>query len=81
MFGYEVKKFGRWEIKIAEPEKAIIDLFYLYPFYNNEFEIEELRFDRDMLKLDVNKLHHYVQKFKIKALENRIKIMIKVYDL
>ncbi|MFO7844061.1 MAG: hypothetical protein R6V16_09655 [Bacteroidales bacterium] len=81
MFGYEVKKFGKWGIKFAEPEKAIVDLFYLYPFYNNESEIEELRFDRDMLKLDINKLHHYVQKFKIKALEKRIKIMINVYDL
>lgn len=81
MFGYEERKFGKWVIKFASLEKAIVDLFYLYPFYNNEFEIEELRFDRDMLKVDINKLHKYVEEFKNKALEKRIKLMIEVYDL
>ena len=81
IFGYEERHFGKWTIKFADLEKAIIDLFYLYPFYNNIVEIEELRFDRDMLKVDTDIMLKYVEKFKNKALEKRIKLVLKVYDL
>ncbi|MCF8298409.1 MAG: hypothetical protein K9J13_12755 [Saprospiraceae bacterium] len=81
IFGYEEKLIGKWTIKFALLEKAIIDLFYLYSFYNNEFEIEELRFDRDMLKVDSDIMLKYVEKFQSKALEKRIKLMLKIYNL
>ena len=81
IFGYEERHFGKWTIKFAALEKAIIDLFYLYPFYNNEVEIEELRFDKDMLKIDTSIMLKHLEKFKNKALEKRIKLMLKVYDL
>ncbi len=81
IFGYEERNFGKWTIKFATLEKAIIDLFYLYPFYNNEFEITELRFDKNMLKIDTCIMLKYLEKFKNKALEKRIKLVLKVYDL
>ncbi|MBI4649400.1 MAG: hypothetical protein HY738_23075 [Bacteroidia bacterium] len=81
LFGYEEKHFGKWTIKFASIEKAIIDLFYLYPFYNTESEIRELRFDSEMLKIDANNMFRQVEKYKNKSLESRLGLMLKVYDL
>ncbi|GHT76972.1 hypothetical protein AGMMS50262_16800 [Bacteroidia bacterium] len=42
MFGYEQKVFlNKQSLIFATPEKAILDLLYLYPQYNNEQEIRE----------------------------------------
>ena len=32
---------------LAQPEKALLDLLYLYPFYDNNTELEQLRLDED----------------------------------
>jgi predicted transcriptional regulator of viral defense system len=82
MFGYEQKSFenGR-TIFFATPEKAILDLLYLYPFYNNEQEISELRFNEDFMQDDLNteQLNEFCDKFKSKALEKRVKILSNAY--
>lgn len=84
MFGYELKPIetGR-AIQIANPEKAILDLLYLYPHYNSSVELEALRFDEDYLQTELNKdlLLQYTSKFKNSALENRIKLLFETYDL
>jgi len=84
MFGYENKPLadGR-SIPFATPEKALLDLLYLYPFYNNEQELENLRLDHDFLQsdLDVSKLMNDLEKFQNKALEKRVKLLKKVYEL
>ena len=37
MFGYELKPMANNRIILfATPEKALLDLLYLYPFYNND---------------------------------------------
>ena len=39
MFGYELKPMAdNRTIQFATPEKALLDLLYLYPFYDNEQE-------------------------------------------
>lgn len=84
MFGYELKPVadGR-TIQFATPEKALLDLLYLYPFYNNERELEDLRLDEDYLYNDLNKklLMEYENRFQSKALDRRVKILFKTYDL
>ena len=84
MFGYEQKPFesGR-TILFATPEKAILDLLYLYPFYNNEQEISELRFDDDFMQDDLNteRLNEFCDKFKSKALRKRVDILSNIYCL
>ena len=84
LFGYELKPIadGR-TIQLARPEKALLDLLYLYPFYNTVNELEELRLDEDFLHddLNLNLLREYLLKFKNKALESRIQILIKAYGL
>lgn len=68
---------------LAHPEKALLDLLYLYPFYDSIDELEQLRLDEDFLaeELDINRLNEYLQKIGSKALDNRIKKLLKIYDL
>lgn len=84
LFGYELKQMAdNRTIQFATPEKALLDLLYLYPFYKNEEDLEELRLDYDFLHYDLNKelLMDYCSKFKSKALEGRVKLLFKTYDL
>jgi predicted transcriptional regulator of viral defense system len=84
MFGYELKPMeNNRVIQFATPEKALLDLLYLYPFYDNEQELTELRLDEDYLHDDLNKdlLMDYRAKFQSKALDHRVKLLLKTYDL
>ena len=82
-FGYEQKPFGDRTINIATPEKAILDLLYLYPFYNTESEIENLRFDEDFVRneLNIEKLLLYLSKFDNKKLAKRVDIFKNLYEI
>ncbi|MGM9869827.1 MAG: hypothetical protein ACI30R_09415 [Sodaliphilus sp.] len=68
---------------LAHPEKALLDLLYLYPFYNTEQELLQLRFDEDFMAEDLNteRLQLYLEKIKNKALEKRIKTLLTLYSL
>jgi predicted transcriptional regulator of viral defense system len=84
MFGYDHKPLADGQtLQIAFPEKALLDLLYLYPFYNTPQEMEELRLDEDFMHddLDLKRLEDYTLKFRNKALENRVKIMLDTYEL
>ena len=82
-FGYEQKPFGNRTISIATPEKAILDLLYLYPFYNTESEIENLRFDEDFVRkeLNIGKLALYLDRFNNKELAKRVEIFTDFYEI
>lgn len=82
-FGYEQKTFGNRTVSIATPEKAILDLLYLYPFYTTESEIEQLRFDEDFVynELNMEKLVLYLEKFNHKKLEKRVEIFRNLYKI
>lgn len=71
-------------IQFATPEKALLDLLYLYPFYDSEQKLEELRLDEDYLSDDLNKnlMMDYCEKFQSKALYQRVKLFLRfiVYD-
>ena len=84
MFGYSIKPISKYKtFQIADPEKAILDLLYLYPGYNTEKDLEELRLDEDYLHSDLNKnvLMEYTIRFKSKALEQRVHKLMKAYGL
>ena len=84
MFGYELKPMPDNRIlQFASPEKALLDLLYLYPFYNTEQELEELRLDEDYLEHDLHKdlLTDYCARFQNKALNQRVKLLFKTYGL
>jgi len=84
MFGYDLKPIedGRHLI-FATPEKALLDLLYLYPFYDSAKELEELRLDETFLNEDLNRdlLQEYASLFKNKALERRVKLLMITYRI
>lgn len=84
MFGYDLKPMiDNRTIQFASPEKALLDLLYLYPFYNNKQELEELRLDEDYLHnyLDKGRLLDYAEKFQSKALVTRVKLLFETYGI
>jgi predicted transcriptional regulator of viral defense system len=84
MFGYDLREMeGGRRIMFATPEKALIDLLYLYPFYNTEQDLEELRLDESFMEDELNteRLMEFTERIGTKALNNRINILIKVYNL
>lgn len=84
MFGYDAKPFSDGKtILIASPEKAIIDLLYLYPFYNSVDELAELRLDEDFMRdeLNIDLLKSYTHRIKNKELNKRLNILLETYCL
>jgi predicted transcriptional regulator of viral defense system len=84
MFGYELRLMeGGRRIMFATPEKALADLLYLYPFYNTERELEELRLDESYMENDLNtdRLMGFSDRIGSKALSNRIDLLRKVHNL
>ena len=84
MFGYEPRRLadGR-TTPYATCEKALLDLLYLYPFYKTEQDLVDLRLDRDVLHEDFERtrLNSLMERFHCSALEKRVRLFLKVYDL
>ena len=84
MFGYDLKPIaGDLTLQLARPEKALIDLLYLYPFYNSGQALSDLRLDEDFLRgdLDLRLLENYTLKYNNKSLETRVQLLINTYGL
>ena len=84
MFGYDLRDMeGGRRIMFATPEKAIIDLLYLYPFYNTERDLEDLRLDESYMEDDLNakRLTEFSDRIGSKALSKRIDMLRKVHNL
>ena len=83
-FGYEPKATaaGR-SVLMATPEKALLDLLYLNPYYVTEQDMEDLRLDDDYMhnELNMSRLAEYLSHFESKTMELRVKTLIKTYDL
>ena len=83
-FGYQQLPFMEERtILMANPEKAMIDLLYLYPFYNNEKELLDLRIDEDILADTFNPIlfNNYIAQVESSALEKRAKLFLKTYNI
>jgi predicted transcriptional regulator of viral defense system len=84
MFGYDAKPVqGGRNLLFAQPEKALLDLLYLYPFYNTPQEMEELRLDEDFMQQDFNveRFREYAGRFQSKSLSKRAELLLNVYEL
>ncbi|MCF0189227.1 MAG: hypothetical protein HUK04_07030 [Bacteroidaceae bacterium] len=84
LFGFEIKKMedGR-AVAFALPEKALLDLLYLYPMYRTEDDMLELRLDEAFMgdELDVGRLEDYLRRFDCGALEERVGILRNAYGI
>ena len=84
MFGYDLKPIANGRtVQLARPEKALLDLLYLFPFYNTEKELEELRLDEDFMSdnLDLKQMEADALLFKNNALGKRLDSLKKSYKL
>ena len=84
MFGYVRKPYIKsMSILIAQPEKALLDLLYLYSFYNSADEIKNLRLDEDLMHgiIDKGLLLDSAVRFNNKALSRRVNLLIEIYRL
>jgi len=84
MFGYNNRTLpGSRTLLFATPEKALLDLLYLYPFYNSALEMEELRMDPESLHegFNVDLFRTYTAQVLNKGLETRSMLFLKTYGL
>ena len=87
-FGYALEKmdaFGKGtsrQVMVATPQKAILDFFYINSYYNTEKEVENLRLNETELSVIINsEFYQYLDRYRSKALEGRIRTMTKFYGL
>ena len=84
MFGYELKPLidGR-TMKIASREKALLDLLYLYPAYNSQEEMKNLRLDESCLRddLDNGRMKDFMERYGSKTLKKRVENLFLAYSL
>ncbi|MCI5057834.1 MAG: hypothetical protein MRY83_17100 [Flavobacteriales bacterium] len=79
-FGYKLID-NEYAIRVAEPEKAILDFFYLKNL-NTLSSIKELRLNAQSIKevVDMNKLNEYLEVFQSSTLVKRINYFKKAIN-
>lgn len=73
MFGYTLLPYGKHTVRIAEPEKALLDYFYFHADVREESAFRELRVNPDTLQksFDREKFLRYRSLFGNRLLEKR----------
>jgi len=70
------------KVVIASAEKALLDFFYMFSFYHDGRDMEELRFDETVLKQTMTPtFYDYLERYRNKALETRIFTLLKTYSI
>ena len=83
-FGFDIKPFGDdRSLLMASPEKALIDLLYLNPFYTEISDFQDLRLDEDFVtnRLNIQQMRDFAIRFRNTALEQRVNTLLKTYGL
>ncbi len=81
-FGYSLITKENFVIKIAEPEKAILDYLYFHSDISDLNSLSELRLNQYEIKekLDTKKFDKYLALFNNKSLNKRAKLFIKFLE-
>ncbi len=76
-FGYKLIQKNNLSFKIAEPEKALLDLLYLRSDLGNKEAIYELRISKEIFQEIINqkKLNNYLKRFDSKKLAKKVKLI------
>lgn len=79
-FGYQLLEFDGQRIKMAEPEKVILDYLYLSPSLIREADMKSLRLNNASFiqRINVNRLENYLRLFQNKQLEKRVGCLLTV---
>lgn len=80
-FGFDLHNENRAPVKIAQPEKAILDYLYLNTL-NDMDSIESVRFNALIIKelINIDRLKNYVQIFNSKVLNRRTDLLLKMMN-
>ena len=75
LFGYKLIDYIGRRFKVAEPEKALLDYFYLNTSIKSEDDFAEMRIDRAqyLTYVDESRLLAYINEFRQKRLSKRVK--------
>jgi len=78
-FGYQVLGSGFKKFKMATPEKAVIDYFYLNANLKTENDFESLRINKDLFqeKVKLSSLEEMLERSGNKSLEKRVNVFLK----
>jgi predicted transcriptional regulator of viral defense system len=78
-FGYKLLKEKDFVVKIAEPEKVLLDFFYIKKMNTLE-EVEEMRFNEIVANeiISFEKLRKYQRIFNSKTVDKRIEMFIQI---
>ncbi|HCX98576.1 MAG TPA: hypothetical protein DG754_00415 [Bacteroidales bacterium] len=83
MFGFEAKPYknGLYML-MAQPEKALLDLLYLNPYYITWQDFEALRIDENLLEelISVVRLQSYAKSFQNKRLQSIVDALTKTLN-
>ena len=77
-WGYRLLESNGHAILIAEPEKALLDYFYLIPNVRTVDDFAEMRINTDLFQeqIDLAKLKTYLKAFEKKALSKRVNLFL-----
>lgn len=77
-FGYNIVKKNNNEIKIANPEKSLIDLLYLNSTLNSEDDFCELRLNIEIARKIIRKtiMKNYLRLIKDRKLSSRVNLLL-----
>lgn len=84
-FGYKLKELNingiKRTIMIAEKEKAILDLLYLYSFYKSLDDIKNLRLNEHIMENEISWeiMDAYAHRFKSKTLLKKLSLLKKIF--
>lgn len=81
-WGYKLIDYKNWKVKFAEPEKALLDFFYLKPHLNSEEDFEGLRINPEVFReiIDPGKFRIYLKAFNNKLLSKRVNIFLNFIE-
>jgi predicted transcriptional regulator of viral defense system len=82
-FGYRIVQWQGFPIKMAEPEKVILDYLYLNPYLNRNEDWQGLRLNQETMHnvVDVKKLQEYLSIIQAKALDKRVTHFLTFMEL
>jgi predicted transcriptional regulator of viral defense system len=76
-FGYEIVSVGDYNIKIADPQKTILDYLY-FKLLNSKSELEGLRLNIPTARelISIPKIESYLSLYESKTMETRVKLFL-----
>ncbi|MDD4636012.1 MAG: hypothetical protein PHI48_07625 [Bacteroidales bacterium] len=83
-FGFEkIPEFEKLGIMMATPEKALLDILYLYPHYNTVQAVRELELDPDFMKtkFNVDRFRDYLIQVNNKTLILRGEVLLSAFGI